>query len=172
MLTGEPTSRTTPFHEAATDLIACATTLILATADATGPWSAPVYYVFVDGAFYFFSSPQSRHVQQALSTEMAAASIFHQSDRWEDIRGVQMKGRILSIRRVSRSVTVIDQYLKRFPFTKHFFPTNRMPTLDAFFSRFNARLYAFVPTSVFYTDNRFGFATRKRILWNVQEKGG
>ena len=153
------------------ELIDTASTLSLATADGSGPWSAPVYYVCMDGRFYFFSSPRSRHIRQARSSGNAAASIFTQTDDdWQTIRGLQMEGEIHPVRRISLSVTVIARYLKRFPFTRTFFPDSPAPDADTFFSRFKARLYAFAPSSVFYTDNRFGFATRERIPWN--RKGG
>lgn len=148
------------------ELIDGASTLVLATCDTTGPWSAPVYYVFADGMFYFFSSPESRHIRQASASETAAASIFHQADAWQTIRGLQMQGSIAGVDQLATAAAIIAAYLKRFPFTRSFFPTNVKPDLHAFFSRFKARLYRFAPQSVFYTDNRFGFATRERIPWN------
>ena len=152
------------------ELIANASTLTLATSDTTGPWSAPVYYVLVDGVFCFFSSPDSRHIKQALATGSAAVSIFAQEAGWQSIRGIQMAGRITGQRGIARSIVIIRCYLERFPFTRSFFPDGRTPDPAAFLSRFNARLYAFEPKVVFYTDNRFGFATRERIEWNLEKK--
>ena len=152
-------------REAALALIQDESTLTLATAGESGPWSAPVYCVCVNGSFYFFSSPQSRHIRQAMDSGKAAASLFHSADSWQDIRGIQMAGTVERVDSMALSIKVIAVYLKRFSFVSEFFPDNPTPDLAAFFSRFKARLYAFTPTAVYYIDNRFGFGARQRIDW-------
>ena len=152
-------------REAAIALIQGESTLTRATADESGPWSAPVYFVCVNARFYFFSSPQSRHIQQAMDSEKAAASLFHQADSWQAIRGIQMTGTLERVDSIALSIKVIAAYLKRFSFTREFFPDDPTPDLAAFFARFKARLYAFTPTAVYYIDNRFGFGARQRIDW-------
>ena len=151
------------FEEEALSLIQTESTLTLATTGDKGPWSAPVYYVFVDGLFYFFSSPESRHIQQALESGQTAASLYHQEDAWQAIRGIQMAGAVKEVRSILVSGKVIACYLKRFPFTRTFFPNDLEPALNAFSKHFRARLYVFSPTDLFYTDNRFGFGTRQGI---------
>jgi uncharacterized protein YhbP (UPF0306 family) len=146
-------------------LIRSESTLTLATSGPSGPWSAPVYYVCVDDRFCFFSSPESRHIRQAMAKRKAAASIFHQSDAWQALRGIQMVGTVQRIRSAALSLKTVAAYLKRFPFTLDFFPGDAAPDANAFFSRFKARLYALTPTDMFYTDNRFGFAARQQIHW-------
>lgn len=148
---------------AAMELIQNQSTLTLSTSGEAGPWSAPVYYVCIDGSFYFFSSPQSRHIQQSIKSGQAAASLFDQADSWQAIRGIQMAGTVERVRSSVVSLKVIAAYLKRFPFTLDFFPDTPTPTPEAFFSRFRARLYMFTPTHVLYTDNRFGFGKRQAI---------
>ncbi|MBF0468622.1 MAG: hypothetical protein HQK61_07025 [Desulfamplus sp.] len=61
-----------------------------------GVWSAPVYYLYKNRSFCFFSSPDSRHIMGArLSPDMAvAASIFMDDANFNNIRGVQMSGKI------------------------------------------------------------------------------
>ncbi|MBR9985284.1 MAG: pyridoxamine 5'-phosphate oxidase family protein, partial [Desulfosarcina sp.] len=150
-------------QKAALALIQDESTLTLATAGESGPWSAPVYCVCVNGCFYFFSSPQSRHIRQAMDSGKAAASLFHPADSWQAIRGIQMAGTVEPVDAVALSVKVIAVYLKRFCFAREFFPDDPTPDLAAFFSRFKARLYTFTPTAVYYIDNRFGFGTRQQI---------
>jgi uncharacterized protein YhbP (UPF0306 family) len=154
-----------PTRDMVQELVDGETTLTLATSGENGPWSAPVYFVIVDRRFFFFSSPQSRHIQHALKSGSAAASIFHQADAWRSIRGMQMRGAIERVHAVGLSVKVIAAYLQRFPFTRDFFPDHSTLDLDDFFSRFKARLYTFTPTNVHYTDNRFGFGSRQSIDW-------
>ena len=150
-------------RQAALALIQGESTLTLATAGESGPWSAPVYFVCVNGSFYFFSSPQSRHILQAVDSGKAAASLFHPADSWQAIRGIQMAGTVERVDSMALSIKVIAMYLKRFSFAREFFPDDPTPDLAAFFSRFKARLYAFTPTAVYYIDNRFGFGTRQQI---------
>jgi uncharacterized protein YhbP (UPF0306 family) len=161
---GKPTAE--EWRAAALELIHSESTLTLATADQDGPWSAPVYYVFLNDRFYFFSSPLSRHIRQVESRGQAAASIFHQADSWQNIRGLQMRGVVERVPSAAVSIKPIAAYLKRFPFTRDFFPNSRSPGLQDFRSRFKARLYHFSPTSVYFSDNRFGFGTRQRIDWH------
>ena len=155
----------------AMDLIESQSVLTLSTNDETGPWSAPVYFVCMGGIFYFFSSPQSRHIRQALQSKRAAGSIFSQSDTWESIRGIQMAGKFRPVCSPVRSLKVIAIYLKRFPFTRTFFPKHPAPDLTAFFTTFKAKLFAFTPTQVFYVDNRFGLGTRQQIDWPINQEG-
>ena len=154
-------------REAALALIQNESTLTLATAGESGPWSAPVYYVCLNGSFYFFSSPQSRHIQQAIDSGEAAASLFHPGGSWQSIRGIQMAGTVKQVDSMALSIKVIATYLNRFAFVSELFPDNPAPDLAAFFSRFRARLYAFSPTVVYYIDNRFGFGARQRIDWKA-----
>ena len=160
---GEPTAEA--WLAAALDLIHGESTLTLATADQAGPWSAPVYYVFLDGRFFFFSSPESRHIRQALKTESAAASIFRQADSWQHIRGIQMQGVVERVHAVGLSVKVIAAYLQRFPFIHEFFVNNKSLDLNDFYTCFKARSYAFRPTTAYYTDNRLGFGRRQAVDW-------
>lgn len=159
----KPTSQA--WRAAALDLIQSESTLTLATAGPSGPWSAPVFYVCVDDRFCFFSSPESRHIRQAMATGKTAASIFHQADAWKALRGIQMVGSVQRIQSAALSLKAVATYLKRFPFTLDFFPGDAAPDTNAFFSRFKAKLYALTPRDMFYTDNRFGFGTRQRIHW-------
>ena len=138
-------------------------TLTLATTGEKGIWSAPVYYVFLEGSFFFFSSPQSRHIRQALESGETAASLFSRTDTWETIRGIQMQGTVQPIRNPALSLEVIAAYLKRFPFTRNFFPKDKRIDPKAFLDRFKAKLYGFSPTEVHYMDNRYGFGNRQII---------
>jgi len=164
-LTAGGTTTSEEYRQAALALIQGESTLTLATAAESGPWSAPVYYVCLNGRFYFFSSPQSRHILQAAGSGEAAASLFHQADSWQSIRGIQMTGTVERIHSMALSIKAIAMYLKRFTFVREFFPEDLAPDLEAFFAQFKARLYAFTPTEVYYIDNRFGFGNRQRIDW-------
>jgi len=111
---GQSTSE--DWREAALALIQDQSTLTLATAGEAGPWSAPVYYVCLDGRFYFFSSPESCHIRQAMASGGAAASLFHQAVSWQAIRGIQMTGtleRIESGRFLSETIPIYPGVFSR-----------------------------------------------------------
>jgi hypothetical protein len=150
-------------YKAALDLIHGASTLTLATAGNEGPWSAPVYYVYSNNGFYFFSSPQSRHIIEAMQSDQAAASLFDPADAWQAIRGIQMSGKVDRAQSIALSLKIIALYLKRFPFTREFFHDAPHPNADDFYRRFKARLFVFVPEKIYYMDNRMGFGVRKQI---------
>ena len=149
--------------KAALALIQAESTLTLATVDRDGPWSAPVFYVFLDGRFYFFSSPNSRHIRSALTTRSAAASVYHEGNSWQSLKGLQMTGKIQLIDTAAVSMKAVGVYLKRFGFVSDFFKGGCKPTAKDFFSRFNVRLYAFTPAKAYFVDNRQGFGSRQHI---------
>lgn len=138
-------------------------TMVLSTGGADNCWAAPVYYVFHRGAFYFFSSPSARHIEQGLSGDHAAATIFIDSDRWEEIQGIQMSGRIFQLTKPVEKIAAIARFITKFPFARPFLqsgddePTSPPKVGD------KVRLYRFVPNEVFYVNNRFGFGKRFKV---------
>jgi uncharacterized protein YhbP (UPF0306 family) len=73
------------------DLISHVRVMTLATAKESRPWSAPVYYLFKDKKFYFFSSPDSRHIRDG-NNQACSASIFRTHASVEKLEGLQMSG--------------------------------------------------------------------------------
>jgi uncharacterized protein len=138
-------------------------TMTLSTALRDTPWAAPVYYVNLGFHFYFFSDPGSRHIQESQTADRAAAAIFHQSNTWREIRGVQMSGRITPLRPGLESLRALRAYLKKFPFTEEFFDSGDKLNLEGFSKRFRVRLYCFRPDLVYYLDNRIRFSFRERV---------
>ncbi len=142
-------------------------TLTLATGLDADLWAAAVYYVHRDGRFYFFSDPQSRHIQQALeSGGRAAAAIHAPSFDWREINGMQMSGEIQRVTAKLEAVKVLGAYLGKFPFTKDFFTPGLALDLAALESRFRVRLYRFVPRLAYYLDNKIKFGFREEVKLN------
>jgi len=134
--------------------------LVLAIAD-PAPWSAPVYFLYSRGNFYFFSSPESRHIRAAISHGCCAASVYRQSDNWQDIEGLQMEGAVQHIPPGKGALSILSAYLAKFPTVKDSFTEPGFDlNLTSFCNLFHAELYAFRPTRVFYLNNRQGFAAR------------
>jgi uncharacterized protein YhbP (UPF0306 family) len=139
-------------------LIDAVWTMTLATFGENGPWSAPVYYLYRDRRFYFFSSPSSRHIQDGLGRP-GAASIFRVHERVEHLEGLQMHGTIQTQGAGIRTAAAAAAYARRFNITVS------DPDFLAFFqSVFHARLYAFVPEQVYHMDNSKGFGSREMVV--------
>ena len=156
-----PTSR--ELTTMARQLVADQNTLTLATAANDTAWAAPVYYVFVKSAFYFLSSPDSRHITEALGSNQASAAVHASASTWKEIKGLQMTGEIRTVKPGLEALQVLGAYLKKYPFTTEFFKENAPLDLDTFAKRFGVKLYGFVPTLVYYLDNQIRFAFREEV---------
>ena len=139
------------------------TTMTLATAGDNTAWAAPVYYVFFKFSFSFLSSPDSRHIKEALETGRASSAIHASGSTWQEIRGLQMAGNIQPVPRGLEAIQVLRAYLKKFPFTKEFFKDTQSVDPESFWKRFGVKLYRFNPSLVYYLDNRIRFAFRAEV---------
>jgi hypothetical protein len=74
-----------------------------------------------------------------------------------------MSGKAQRIRSAALSLKATAAYLKRFPFMREIFPGDPTADRHAFFSHFDACLYALHPSVICYVDNRAGFGTRRRV---------
>ncbi|MBW2618879.1 MAG: pyridoxamine 5'-phosphate oxidase family protein [Deltaproteobacteria bacterium] len=145
-------------------LIAQQKTMTLATAKGGAAWAAPVYYVFSNSSFYFFSAPDSRHIQESSQSHQASAAIHAAARTWREIQGIQMAGLIQPVPPGPQAIQVFGAYLKRFHLTKEFFEGGASFDLESFALRFRVKLYKFKPTEVYYLDNQIHFGFRGRIL--------
>ena len=139
------------------------TTMTLATARGGEAWAAPVYYVFVNSAFYFLSAPASRHVKEALQSGQASSAIYASASTWKEIRGLQMTGYIQAVDAGLEALQVLRAYLKKYPFTMDFFKTKATPDIETFMEIFGVRLYRFIPTLAYYLDNQIRFAFKSEV---------
>lgn len=127
-------------------------------------WSVPVYYLFDDKGFYFFSNPKARHIKlsenllAAASNDLSAASIFRDDADIKNLAGIQMSGTILKSPLNARSVLVAKRYCTHFKISG-----NAVDILGFFASKFHASLYRFEPEMVYYMDNSKGFGSREEV---------
>lgn len=146
------------------ELINQQSTMTLATARDGIAWAAPVYYVFYKSAFFFFSDPSSRHIQDALESKQASAAIYPYADSWQGIKGIQMSGRIHRLMPGITAIQAVRAYTEKFPFTKDFFEAGQALTLDNFIKRFKVRFYRLDPEIVYYLDNQIKFGFREAVI--------
>lgn len=134
--------------------------MVLATCDDKTPWIAPVYFVFHKGVFYFFSSPRSEHSKQLAQNQAAAGSIFHDSEQWENIQGIQMSGHVKEVCSAATFAAATARYLVRHPFARAFLSETADSMLDL---RNKVSLYGLSPDAVYFVNNRNAFGNRVRI---------
>ena len=158
------TSDTLKLRKLAEKLAREQSAMTIATARRDASWAAPVYYVFHNACFYFFSSPQSRHIQESTDSGQASAAIHPQVWSWQDIRGIQMDGSIQKVSKNVEALAVIGKYLKKFSFTKQFFNQDQSFTMEAFTERFKVGLYKFQPGKIYYLDNSIHFGFREIVI--------
>jgi uncharacterized protein YhbP (UPF0306 family) len=159
---GEPDQK--QLKALAKEIVSEQSTMTLATCKENVAWAAPVYYVFLKSAFYFFSDPASRHILEATENGQASGAIHGFAAGWKEIRGIQMTGCLQDLSMGLESAEAIGVYLKKFQFTKELFSSGAALNLDAFTSRFKVRLYKFNPTLVYYLDNSLRFGFRERVM--------
>ncbi|MBC2704135.1 pyridoxamine 5'-phosphate oxidase family protein [Desulfobacula sp.] len=127
--------------------------MTLAVSDNDIPWSSPVYFVFHDNAFCFFSNENSRHIQYAKDRKIISASIFHDSDQMDQIFGFQMSGKLEKISRRALYLTVVKKYITKFSFLEQIFGPQIIENKHFFLEKFKSHLYCFHPDKIFLSDN-------------------
>ncbi len=116
------------------------------------PWSSPVYFVFNGNAFYFFSNENSRHIKYAQKKNISA-SIFHDSDRMDQIFGFQMSGKLEKIYKKTSYLRIVKKYVGKFNFLKQIFGSQITDNRQFFLEKFKSHLYCFHPDHIFLSDN-------------------
>ncbi len=141
------------------DLIQAQHVMTLATPSVKSAWAAPVYYVFRDKQFFFFSSLDSQHIKDALAPNaVCAAAIFEDQPQFDESKGVQMSGKIELVKKTVSAIEIAAFYIKRFKIR-----ATSLNSLKFIESTYHARLFSFVADSVFYMDNSKGFGRRQTI---------
>ncbi|MCP4021506.1 MAG: hypothetical protein GY729_06675 [Desulfobacteraceae bacterium] len=137
--------------------------MTLAVSDKDIPWSSPVYFVFHNQMFYFFSNENSRHIQWAINQQVVSASIFHDSDKIDQIFGFQMSGRLEQVSQKVLHLTIVKAYVSKFNFLKKTFGPQIIDNRHFFLEKFKSKLYCFLPNKIFLSDNSKTSGKRSEI---------
>jgi uncharacterized protein YhbP (UPF0306 family) len=138
-------------------LLRAESTVALATTDENGEASvAPLFYI-VDGDLnlYWLSSAKSAHSGNLKANPAVAASVFRHTEKWKEICGVQMRGRVEAITDPERRKAVVKIYCERFELGN---------VLRLAIGR--ATLYAFRPDWFRYIDNSKRLGYRFEVVRN------
>jgi uncharacterized protein YhbP (UPF0306 family) len=133
------------------------TTLALATTSPDGSCRvAPVFYLADEHLrLYWFSSASSEHSRNLERDARAAATVFVPTDQWQEIRGVQLRGRVSVINDEAVRDSIALTYTERYRLDD---------TFQAIIGR--AKLYVFDPDWVRYLDNSkyFGYQDEFELI--------
>ena len=99
---------------------------------------------------YFFSAAESQHGQDIARDPRAAVALYPESERWQDIRGLQMRGEVQAIDPGPQWDQAWKHYQAKFSFVKALQPVVA-----------RNRLYVFIPRWVRLIDNRQGFGYKQ-----------
>lgn len=129
-------------------------TLALATVDEHGePWVTPVFYL-ADGTLhlYWLSSQKSRHSENLQRNPLASGTVYRHAERWKDICGVQMRGRVQVVEEAGERDAAVKKYCERFALG----PALRVAVRGS-------TLYRFEPQWIRYIDNGVGFGFKFEV---------
>jgi uncharacterized protein YhbP (UPF0306 family) len=129
--------------------------MTLATTGPDGqPYAAPVYFAAdLTGEtlrLYFFSDPASQHSQNLGRDPRAAAAFYPESQDWQEIRGVQLRGEACPLPGGEAWNAGWKCYAGKFPFVEG---------LKLIVAR--NTLYRFDPAWIRMVDNRRGFGFKE-----------
>lgn len=126
--------------------------LSLATAKAERPWVAHCFYVWMEDekAFLFTSDDDTRHVSDAMTTDLVSGGIVLETSMVGKIRGLQFQGRIEKAENDFYK-KCRKAYIKKYPF--------------AVLTK--TSLWVVRPTFFKMTDNRLGFG--KKLYWGEEK---
>lgn len=147
--------------ETATEILKSQSTLVLATVSEDGlPWATPLFYLMHNGlALYWVSSASSLHSRSLANTADVAATVYSPTDRWKEIRGIQMRGTVHIVETAQERKQVLAAYAERFHLGRIF----RVALSQS-------DLYKFSPSWLRLLDNSKRFGYKRELALPPQEK--
>lgn len=129
------------------------TTLALATRGDSGTAAAALFYAEDTGLnLYFLSEPTSEHIVNVSACPEVSLVIAADCQDWQQLRGVQIKGRCIVLEEEERA-RAEGVYLKKFPFVGENPMLRRRVGISG--------IYGVRPRWIRLTDNRRGFSDKR-----------
>jgi len=132
--------------------------MTLASHGDEGAWAAAVFYASDGFAFYFLSSPTSRHCRNLAGNPRASAAVHEDCADWKAIKGVQLEG-MVSVLAGDEEETARCLYGAKFPIV------GKLAQAPAAIVEALAKVhwYKLVPERLYFIDNAAGFGHRDEI---------
>ncbi|MAT98386.1 MAG: pyridoxamine 5'-phosphate oxidase [Anaerolineaceae bacterium] len=129
--------------------------MTLATTGPQGVWAAAVFYVNDGFDLVFLSAGHTRHAQNITAVPHIAATIQEDYRDWQEIKGIQLEGRVSLLRDVSRE-TAVARYLQKYPFL-----AKADEKMQAALTQVN--WYLLQPEKLYFIDNSLGLGHRDEV---------
>ena len=139
-------------------------TLTLATTGDDRPWAATVFFA-ADKKFnlFFVSDHRTRHGRETAANDRVAATINPDVDNWNDVRGLQLEGRVEIVRGAGRA-KALALYLKKFPQIDALYARPQGEHEETIAGRLKAaNFYCIRPDFIRVIDNAKGFGYREEF---------
>ena len=132
--------------------------MTLASHGDEGVWAAAVFYANDGFAFYFLSSPSSRHCRNLTRDSRVSAAVHEDYSDWRKIKGVQLEG-IASVLAGEGEIHARRVYGEKFPVVGMLeqAPAAIVKALA------KVRWYKLIPQRLYFIDNAEGFGHRDEI---------
>ena len=122
----------------------------IATSGEDGPWASAAFYAHSGRLFFFMTTPDSQHGRDSLVSGLMAATIHEDCAYWDEVKGVQMRGRVWAVEDASEQKQGLRTFFRKYEFASQF-TQGRMPEeLKASLSE--VRLFCFCPDVVYWID--------------------
>jgi len=135
-------------------------TLTLATCEDGAPWAASLFFASDKNLNLFFVSDyRTRHARHVEECSTAVAAINADCARWDEVRGLQIKGSVTIVTGLDR-VNALRHYLAKFHDVKALFEAPASDDERTIAERLKAaNMYRLAPSWIRMIDNgrRFGF---------------
>jgi uncharacterized protein YhbP (UPF0306 family) len=148
------------------DMLVACNTVSLGTVQGGSPWVAAVFYASdADLNLYFVSDSRTRHGRDMAVNTRVAGAINPDCGTWDDVRGLQLEGRVKVLTGTAR-LKGLGHYLAKFHEVKALFEKPRDRNEETIAERLRAaNLYCLQPDWIRLIDNSrwFGFKEELRI---------
>jgi uncharacterized protein YhbP (UPF0306 family) len=139
-------------------------TLSLATSSDNQPWAATVFFT-ADKHFniYFVSDHRTQHGRDMAVNESVAATVNPDCNNWNDVAGLQLRGKVAVVEGVERA-KALALYFKKFPQIDALFARPEGEHEETIAKRLKAaNFYKITPEIIRVIDNAKGFGSREEF---------
>lgn len=141
-------------------------TITLATCNGGRPWAASLFFASDKRLnLYFVSDHRTRHARHIQDCDSAVATVNADCDRWLDVKGLQVEGRVSVVSGVDR-MTALGHYLAKFRDVRALFEAPQGDDEETIAKRLKAaNMYRLEPSWIRLIDNSrwFGYKTEFEI---------
>lgn len=143
-------------HQLSLEYLETHQVMTLATNGPEGLWAAAVFYVNDGFDLIFLSAGHTRHARNFTAVPHVAATIQEDYEDWQEIKGIQLEGKVTMLTDVSRE-TSIAHYLQKYPF---------LAQADAKMKDALVKVnwYCLRPERLYFIDNSLGLGHRDEVV--------